>query len=65
MGLRGSGAGDPLALAQGRLRSAGFNPAQFPLGGEQYAPHLAKNKSLYEIIFYLRSYACSPDLYLF
>ena len=65
MGLPQSRPPDPLATAESRLRLAGFDPAQFPPGGEQYAPHLAKNKSLYEIIFYLRSYTCSPGLYRF
>ena len=65
MGLHRPRPPEPLAIAQSRLRLAGFDPVRFPHSGEQYAPHLAKNKSLYEIIFYLRSYTCSPSLYRF
>ena len=65
MGLRRSWPGDPLGIAAGRLSPPGFKPLRSPAAGEEYAPHLAKNKSLYEINFYLPSYTCSPGLYRF
>ncbi len=66
MGLREPGVGGPVVIARGLLEvSSGLNLARLGSEGEEDGSHLAENKSLYKIIFYLRSYTCSSGLYRF